>query len=118
MKKDIKIQFGIWFFVAAIFWGIAVFIGLIAIGNQLSNAIIRSGLISEEVIEPNDDLRTYNFRLGKNGYSGWQMGCNYRLGSGLDQTYKDQRFLECANGIFYESREENKTPPSRGDSKI
>ena len=52
------------------------------------------------------DKEDFNFELSSNGYSGWQMGCNYRFGSDADwnegkQEYGKQEFLRCANGITY-----------------
>lgn len=52
------------------------------------------------------DEEDFNFELSSNGYSGWQMGCNYRFGSNAGwneekQEYNKQFFLRCANGITY-----------------
>ena len=49
----------------------------------------------------------YNFTLQNNGYSGWQMGCNYtgESDAGWDEnTYRfgQQNHLDCANGLVYE----------------
>lgn len=51
--------------------------------------------------DPNCD-----FTKQSNGYSGWQMGCNYTNGSNADwnekkQQYGDQMYLACANGLDY-----------------
>lgn len=42
----------------------------------------------------------YNFTLQSNGYSGWQMGCNF-VGS-PEERKEQKKYLDCANGMVYE----------------
>lgn len=58
------------------------------------------------IVEYVVDEEDFNFKLSSNGYSGWQMGCNYRFGSNSQwnektKSYNQQTFLRCANGITY-----------------
>ena len=66
---------------------------------------IKKPAIVEEIEK--ELIHDYSFILSDNGYSGWQMGCNYTGGSNVDwdeetQRYGDQKYLDCANGLVYE----------------
>src|SRR3990167_9081682 len=50
-EKDIKIRFGLWFLLATILWGIAVFGGLFVVGEKLESAIKTTFLKDEKVSE-------------------------------------------------------------------
>jgi hypothetical protein len=100
----------------AIFW-VLIIIASFLVGSFLvgDNISVKVNQIPPEQTKENSlkDKSDYNFTLQNNGYSGWQMGCNYANGSNADwneklQRYGDQKYLECANGLNYKRIKEDK----------
>ena len=100
----------------------AVFFGLFVVSLGVRNGTARAGAMQagmtpqeyvnwmgqandaketgDVFLPPDPDLeylqRERPFTKQSNGYSGWQMGCNYGQSSG------ENTYLDCANGIVYE----------------
>ena len=89
---------------------IIVFLSFIigfSLGRITGIYIYYKSIEEQKAVISTETKKNYSFYKGNNGYSGWEMGCNYTLWSNpgwneKTQEYSDQEFLTCANGILYQ----------------